>query len=122
MRGRSLIAALVAAGPAFLCGALTPLPASAEDGPAAIRSAGLNRAAAGAAAHRPASPPEAAPAAAAAQAPEAAAPPPEATPVVASIRTKLADAGFRKDASADDIALLQAFYNGRSEPLWMTDM
>lgn len=125
MRGRSLIAALVAAGPAFLCGALTPLPASAEDGPAAIKSAGPNPAAPEAADQQPASPTQAAPDAAAARAPapaEAAAPPPEAAPVVASIRTKLADASFRKDASADDIAVLQAFYNERSDPLWMTDM
>jgi murein L,D-transpeptidase YcbB/YkuD len=110
MRGRTLIAALVAAGPAFLCGALTPLQASAEDGPAAITSAGPN---------------PAAPDTAAAQAPapaEAAALPPEATPVVAGIRTKLADAAFRKDASADDIAVLRAFYNERSDSLWMTDM
>src|ERR1700704_5402283 len=110
MRGRTLIAAFVAAGPAFLCGALTPLQASAEDGPAAITSAGPN---------------PGAPDTAAAQAPapaEAAALPPEATPVVAGIRTKLADAAFRKDASADDIAVLRAFYNERSDSLWMTDM
>jgi murein L,D-transpeptidase YcbB/YkuD len=53
---------------------------------------------------------------------EAAAPPPEATPVVANIRAKLADPAFRKGGSADDIAVLQAFYNERSDPLWMTDM
>jgi L,D-transpeptidase YcbB len=48
--------------------------------------------------------------------------PAAATPIVASIRTKLADPAFRGKASAEDIAALEAFYNGRSEPVWMTDM
>ncbi len=51
---------------------------------------------------------------------EAAAPPPEGTPVVASIRTKLAD--LSKTSSLDDVAALAAFYNERGESLWMTDM
>jgi murein L,D-transpeptidase YcbB/YkuD len=56
----------------------------------------------------------------AAQAPEEAGPPPEATPVVASIRAKLADMG--KTSPSADLAALAAFYNTRSDPLWMTDM
>ena len=43
-----------------------------------------------------------------------------ATPVVESIRTKLADLG--KASSSDDVTALVAFYNERGEPLWMTDM
>ncbi len=54
-------------------------------------------------------------------APEAAAaPPPEATPVVARIRAKLAE--LRKTSSSAELAALEAFYNGRGEALWMTDM
>ncbi len=123
MRVGSLVAALVAATPALLCGALTPGPALAEDSPAAIESAGPDAASPDAAA-QPASPTEAAPDAAAQTAApaEAAAPPPEATPVVASIRAKLADPAFSKGASSDDVTVLQAFYNQRSDPLWMTDM
>ncbi len=54
------------------------------------------------------------------QAPVEAAPLPEATPVVASIRAKIADQ--RKASSAPDLVALEAFYNQRSDPLWMTDM
>jgi murein L,D-transpeptidase YcbB/YkuD len=43
-----------------------------------------------------------------------------ATPVVESIRTKLAD--FDKASSSGDVSALVAFYNERGEPLWMTDM
>lgn len=51
---------------------------------------------------------------------ETSAPPPEATPVVASIRAKLAD--LRKTSSSDELVALEAFYNSRGEALWMTDM
>jgi len=43
-----------------------------------------------------------------------------ATPVVESIRTKLAN--LDKTSSSDDVSALVAFYNERGEPLWMTDM
>jgi murein L,D-transpeptidase YcbB/YkuD len=43
-----------------------------------------------------------------------------ATPVVESIRSKLAE--LDKASSANDVSALVAFYNGRGEPLWMTDM
>ncbi|MGE5260726.1 MAG: hypothetical protein ACM3MH_07595, partial [Actinomycetota bacterium] len=56
----------------------------------------------------------------AAQAPEEATPPVEATPVVASIRAKLAE--MNKASSSGDLTALEAFYNTRSDPLWMTDM
>ena len=43
--------------------------------------------------------------------------------VVAMIRLKLADPDLRKDAHADDLAALEAFYGNRSSgPLWMTEM
>jgi murein L,D-transpeptidase YcbB/YkuD len=41
---------------------------------------------------------------------------------VESIRSKLADTGLRSSAPAEDIAALEAFYNARTEALWMTDM
>ena len=50
-------------------------------------------------------------------------PSPAADPVVALIRTKLADSALRKGANADDLAALEAFYKARvGGPLWMTDM
>jgi hypothetical protein len=48
---------------------------------------------------------------------------PATDPVVALIRTKLADAGLRKAANPADLAALEAFYKARTGgPLWMTDM
>jgi murein L,D-transpeptidase YcbB/YkuD len=69
-------------------------------------------------------PPAAASEAAPADQPLTAITPPEpADPVVAIIRTKLADAGIRKDQDADDIAALEAFYAARTGgPLWITEM
>lgn len=50
-------------------------------------------------------------------------PSPAADPVVALIRTKLADSALRKGANPDDFAALEAFYKARAGgPLWMTDM
>ena len=43
--------------------------------------------------------------------------------MVAIIRAKLADPAIRKDANADDLAALEAFYAARTGgPLWMTEM
>ena len=43
--------------------------------------------------------------------------------MVASIRSKLADPAIRKDADADDLAALEAFYATRAGgPLWTTEM
>jgi L,D-transpeptidase YcbB len=72
----------------------------------------------------PTPPPTTEPAAAPADSlPLAAAPPPvPADPVVASIRSKLADVALRKVANADDLAALEAFYGERSGPVWITDM
>ena len=51
---------------------------------------------------------------------EVVAPTPDATPVVASIRAKLAD--LRKTSSSAELVALEEFYNGRGQALWMTDM
>jgi len=56
------------------------------------------------------------------QPPLAAAPEPS-DPVVAIVRSKLADPALRKGANPDDLAALEAFYGARGGgPLWMTDM
>ena len=53
----------------------------------------------------------------------AATPPAQADdPVIAAIRAKLAAPALAKTAHADDLAALQAFYEARSERLWMTGM
>ena len=76
-------------------------------------------------------PPEASPTAAAPEAtpapadPALAVPPPSAPadPVVAVIRTKLADPESGKGAHADDLAALKAFYEARTgAALWITEM
>jgi len=57
--------------------------------------------------------------------PLAAASPPQATadPVIALIRSKLADPSVSKDATAGDLAALVAFYASRTGgPLWTTEM
>ena len=53
----------------------------------------------------------------------AVAPAAPADPIVASIRSKLADANLRKGADPADLAALDAFYAGRSgPPVWVTPM
>jgi len=120
-----LAAALLAALPAFC--ALTAVSGSAQDAPAAAQPADPN--AASPADQQTATPAAAEPAAAdqahtgqAEATPAEAAPPPEGSPVVASIRTKLADPALAKTASPDDVAALVGFYNERGEAVWMTDM
>ena len=146
MRGRYLLAALGAGALALLCGALVLPPAFAQDDPAADQSDDPNGAGADPAdqqaptptpsaetpeAANPSAEPAAAPGDAAVQpsadqqaaAPADAGPPsPEATPIVASIRTKLQDPSLAKTANAQDLAALASFYNARSDPIWMTDM
>src|SRR5262249_12003812 len=110
MRVRSLIAASVAIE-VIVLSAVASMPAFAQDNP-------------------PASPAARPPAVAPVAASPAAVPPPTvvrttpqpvaATPVVESIRTKLA--GLDKTSSSDDVSALVVFYNERGEPLWMTDM
>ena len=55
-----------------------------------------------------------------AAAPKEVAPTPNASPVVASIRARLAE--LRKTSSSDELVALEDFYNGRDAALWMTDM
>ncbi len=56
-------------------------------------------------------------------APETAAQQPSTDPVVAIIRTNLADPPLRKGVNGDDLAALEAFYAAREGgPLWITDM
>ena len=140
MRERSVIAALIVAASVLLFGALIAPPAFAQDDSAADQADDPNGDTA-APADQSGAPDEAAPAdpsAEAAAPPDDSAPaqadqpsvtpvqtietPAAATPIVASIRAKLADPALRKDAAPDDIAALEAFYNGRGEAVWMTDM
>jgi murein L,D-transpeptidase YcbB/YkuD len=67
--------------------------------------------------------PVAEPPAAETPAAEPASSPPTPHPVVELIKTKLADSDLRKDANAEDLAGLEAFYATRTDgPLWMTEM
>ena len=126
MRGYPLLAGVAAAVSAFALGASLVWPVLAEDAPgsAAPASQWANRDLTPA--QEPSDTAPAAPDATgqdqgqAAQAPEETAPPPEATPVVASIRTKIA--AQRKASSSDDLVALEAFYNTRGDALWMTNM
>ena len=142
MRERSVIAALIAAGSVLLFGALMAPPAVAQDDQAVQQADDPNGDSANPA-DQDATQDDAAPAADPSS--EAAAPaddadqatqgeqpgvtpvqtvetPAAATPIVASIRAKLNDPAVRKDAPTEDLAALEAFYNARSEALWMTDM
>ena len=142
MRAPFWLAALAAASPILLSGALLSAPAFAQDAAAAEEVDDPNSDTA-APAGQTASPDAANPAAgdpaapAASPAADAGQPgaqsraatpvqtvpiPAAATPIVASIRAKIVDPAHRKNATAGDIAALEAFYNGRSEPVWMTDM
>jgi murein L,D-transpeptidase YcbB/YkuD len=143
MRGRSLIAAFAAAALIFLSGGLTLSPAFAQDHTAAEEVGDPNATGVDPADQQVATPDAAmpapadgsagaaAPADAADQAPagepgvtavQTVSTPAAATPLVASIRAKLADPAIRKGASTEDLVALEAFYNERSEAIWMTDM
>jgi murein L,D-transpeptidase YcbB/YkuD len=143
MRGRSLIAVLVAAVPVFMFGALTFPPAFAQDSPAAEETDDPNAGGSEPADQQAAVPDAATPAAAdppveaAAPADDASQPQPAqpgvtpvqtvaipapGSPLVEAIRTKLSDPALRKGATADDFNALVAFYNARGEAVWMTDM
>ncbi|MFZ1070808.1 MAG: L,D-transpeptidase family protein [Methyloceanibacter sp.] len=108
MRGAHLIAVLFCAGLA-----LAPsFSVRAEDQPATPAEPSLTPA-----------PPQ--PLAAPANQPAPAAEPaqPQTSPVIASIRAKLADPSVGKGANEDDLAALAAFYAARTgAPLWVTEM
>ena len=118
MRVRCLVAASVAIEVLALS-AVASMPAFAQDNPAATQSAG---APSGDTSQPPAASPEAtSPNAAPTPTVVQTTPQPvAATPVVESIRSKLAD--LDKASSSDDVSALVTFYNERGEPLWMTDM
>jgi hypothetical protein len=141
MRGRFWVAAVAAASPILLFGAAIGTRGFAQETATAEDAADPN--AGGATPAEQTAKPDAMPApadpAAEAAAPadnasEPAATPPAtttvqtvaipaaATPIVEAIRAKLADPVLRGKANPDDIAALEVFYNGRSEPVWMTDM
>lgn len=141
MRGRFWVAALTAASPILLFGAAIGTQAFAQETATAEAAAGASAGAAAPA--KPAAKPDTMPApagpAAAAPSPAdsatdpAGAPPATttvqtvaipaaATPVVEAIRTQLAGPAWREKANPSDLAALVAFYNGRSEPVWTTDM
>jgi murein L,D-transpeptidase YcbB/YkuD len=142
MRGRSMVAALVAAVPVLLFGALVVPPAVAQDNPAA-EADDPNAGGPEPADQQTAAPDAAVPAAADPSA-ETAAPahdaspapgeqpgvtpvqtvaiPAPGSPVVEAIRTKLADPAFRQGPTAEDLSALVAFYNSLGDAVWMTDM
>jgi murein L,D-transpeptidase YcbB/YkuD len=125
-----LLAALAAAALVFLFSVSILPPTFAQDTPAAEEigdpnAGGPAPAEQEAAASDPDSPAESGQSAPATEgvAPQDASPPaPNASPVVMSIRAKLADQAFAKDASPQDVSALVAFYNARTDALWMTDM
>jgi murein L,D-transpeptidase YcbB/YkuD len=144
MRGRFWVAALAAASPILLFGAVICPPAFAQATAAAEDADDPNAGSAAPAAPAESAKPDTSMPAPADPAAQATAPaddagqpagtppaattvqtvsiPAAATPIVEAIRTKLADPEIRRSASAEDIATAEAFYNGRSEPVWMTDM
>ena len=143
MHGRSVIAALVAAAPVLLFGALAVPPAVAQDNPAVEEADDPNAGGAEPADQQAATPDAAMPAPAGPSA-EATAPaddasqasseqpsvtpvqtveiPAPGSPLVEAIRTKLDDPGLGQGASADDVKAVAAFYNSHGDAVWMTDM
>jgi murein L,D-transpeptidase YcbB/YkuD len=125
MRGYPWLAALAAAVSAFAIGASLAWPVFAEDAPAATQGVDPDLTPAPTS-NQPAGTVPATPDASGqdagqtAQTSEETKPPVEATPVVTSIRTKIA--ALRKTSSSDDLVALEGFYNGRGNALWMTDM
>jgi murein L,D-transpeptidase YcbB/YkuD len=131
MRGRLIVAALLSTAQVLVFAAGGPLRAEDAAAPAAAgQPASLPSAPPAATTTTPATEqtaiqqtaaePQAAPSAAPAPAAAAAAP---VDAVVAAIRLQLADPAWRKDANADDVAALVAFYGATTGgPLWMTPM
>ena len=126
MVGRSLIAVAAASGLALVFAEFVPVAVGAEtvaEQPEA--STGIAKPQPSASALSNAAVPS--PSIPKASTPDAATPSPQTTtaanPVMASIRSKLGDASFGKDANAKDLAALEAFYAERSgPPVWITPM
>jgi len=120
---RSLIAALAAAVPVYLAGALAPSPLYAQDNPPVEAVDDPNAGAPDAATPAEASAEaDAAPAGAEAAAATPTVATPNPSPVVAAIRAKLQDPALRSSIPADDLAALIVFYDARDDVVWMTDM
>ena len=126
MHGRSFVAVSVAGGLALVYAVLVPVACVAEDVATAAQPAtptGATTPSPNAAVPSPSPANSAPPATPAPPQAGAAAPAPPADPVIASIRSKLADAALRKGADPADLAALEAFYAGRSgPPVWVTPM
>src|SRR6476469_4435270 len=126
MHGRSFVAVSVAGSLALVFAVLVPVACVAEDVATAEQPATPTGAATpspSAAVPSPSPPNAAPPSAPVPPQTEAAAPVPAADPVIASIRSKLADANLRKGADPADLAALDAFYAARSgPPVWVTPM
>jgi murein L,D-transpeptidase YcbB/YkuD len=125
MRGHILALILLCAVGAYALDAASLVRAEDQPAPAAQSQpapASEPSAAAAPAPQPSAEVPSTAPAAAEPQQPETVQAPAPVDPVVAGIRSKLADSAIRKDADAADLAALEAFYAERSSPLWVTEM
>jgi murein L,D-transpeptidase YcbB/YkuD len=137
MHGRSFIAVIAAGGLALVFALLVPVAVVAEDVATAEQPAAPTAAAnALPSAATPSSttivttvpvpsPANASTPPAASPMPQSATPLPTPTtdPIIASIRSKLADANLRKGADPADLAALEAFYAERSGPsVWVTPM
>jgi L,D-transpeptidase YcbB len=126
MHGRSFIAVSVAGGLALVYAVLVPVACVAEDVATAEQPAiptGAATPSANAVVPPPSPTNAVAPAAPAPPQIEVTAPAPAADPVIASIRSKLADAALRKGVDSADVAALEAFYAERSgPPVWVTPM
>ena len=142
MYGRSFVAVIVAGGLALAFAELVPVAVAAENVATAEQPAASTGAANSPPSATPNSPGTAAPSPPNAATPSpsppnspalgAANPPPRnatvspipaADPVIASIRSKLGDAGLRKGADPKDLSALEAFYAERSgPPVWITGM
>jgi murein L,D-transpeptidase YcbB/YkuD len=126
MYGRSFVAVSVAGVLALVYAVLVPVASVAEDVATAEQPAiptGAATPSQNAVAPTPSPANAVAPATPVPPQTEAAAPAPAADPVIASIRSKLADAALRKGADPADLAALDAFYAERSgPPVWVTPM
>ena len=129
MHGRSVVSVIAAGGLALVFAECVPVAVAAEDAATAGRpavSSGANTqstTATNAAAPSPSTSDASPPGAGRPLESTDTALVPPADPVIASIRSKLADAALRKGADAKDLAALEVFYAERSDPpVWITSM
>jgi L,D-transpeptidase YcbB len=133
MHGRSFIAVIATGGLALVFALLVPVAVVAEDVATAEQPAAPTAAtnalsstttpSPNASVPSPSEPNSATPAPASPTQSAAPSPTPAADPIVASIRSKLADANLRKGADPADLAALDAFYAERGgPPVFVTPM